>query len=70
VVISDINYINITGEKCHYPAVLTCQANSPCQNIMMDNVNVATGASVKNMECAYAHGKAVNVEPSSCLLSK
>jgi len=65
--ISDINFRNIMGTTCHYPAVLECQASSPCEGITLDNVNVASGASVKNMECTNAHGTSSKVQPPSCL---
>jgi len=68
VQVSDIFLTNIQGTNCHYPAVFNCEPTAPCENIYLDNVNVAAGATVKTMECSYAHGSvAGTIQPASCL---
>jgi len=68
ITVSDIYYSNIVGTNCKYPAVIDCLSGQPCEGISLVNVNVASGATNKNMECEYAHGTASNVQPPSCLL--
>eukprot|EP01084_Bolivina_argentea_P263206 445385_1 len=62
--ISLIN-VNITVQKDGSDGVFKCYKQQPCEDIILDNVDVKGGSS---FQCKDAYGNATNTEPESCLI--
>jgi len=66
--VSGIHLTNVKGTNCQHPAVFDCQSAAPCEDIELNNVNVATGAKETKMDCTNAHGTVTGTcQPPSCL---
>lgn len=65
--ISNVTFSNIAAVNSGIAGSFTCDPSSPCEAIHLINI-AHTGTLTSGWSCQAAHGDAVNVSPTSCLV--